>query len=83
MGSVSENISEGTVTVQDDFDLVCFDLVSNPSTHGAFVSPKGRAFGVSEDPNVFQFKEEEKSSSSSVRAAKIKEPIDYRPKFYF
>ena len=43
MGSVSENISEGTVTVQDDFDLVCFDLVSNPSTHGAFVSPKGRA----------------------------------------
>ena len=43
MGSVSENIHEGTVTVQDDFDLVCFDLVSNPSTHGAFVSQKGRA----------------------------------------
>ena len=43
MGSVSENIHEGTVTVQDDFDLVCFDLVSNPSTHGGFVSPKGRA----------------------------------------
>ena len=43
MGSVSENISEGTVTVQDDFDLVCFDLVSNPSTHGAFMKPAGRA----------------------------------------
>jgi len=41
MGSVSENMNEGTVEVQDDYDLLCFDFVSTPSTHGAFLSPKG------------------------------------------
>ena len=39
MGSVEENISEGTVEVQDDFELLCWDFVSTPSTHGAFMSP--------------------------------------------
>ena len=41
MGSVSENMNEGTVEVQDDYDLLCFDFVSTPSTQGAFLSPKG------------------------------------------
>ena len=41
MGSVKENVSEGTVEVQDDFELLCFDFVSTPSTHGAFMSPMG------------------------------------------
>jgi len=43
MGSVSENLAEGTVEVQDDFELLCWDFVSTPSTHGAFMTPKGRA----------------------------------------
>ena len=43
MGSVSDNLSEGTVEVQDDFELLCWDFVSTPSTHGAFMTPKGRA----------------------------------------
>ena len=30
---------DGTVEVQDDFELIAFDFVSNPSTHGAFLSP--------------------------------------------
>jgi hypothetical protein len=38
MGSV-KNIGEGKVEVQDDFEIVCWDLVSNPSTQGAFMSP--------------------------------------------
>ncbi len=43
LGSVEE-ISEGedgepTVKVQPDFELIAFDFVSNPSTHGAFLSP--------------------------------------------
>lgn len=38
MGSVRE-LGEGTVEVQEDFDLICFDFVSNPSTHGAFLRP--------------------------------------------
>ena len=44
MGSVEENLSEdgeSTVTVQDDFELLCWDFVSTPSTHGAYVSPVG------------------------------------------
>jgi len=42
MGSVEENINEGTVEVQDDFELLCWDFVSTPSTHGAFMKPKNR-----------------------------------------
>lgn len=38
MGSV-KNLGEGKVEVQDDFEIVCWDLVSNPSTQGAFMSP--------------------------------------------
>ena len=40
-----EEINEGddgenpTVKVKDDFELIAFDFVSNPSTHGAFLSP--------------------------------------------
>lgn len=37
MGSVKK-ISENTVVVGDDFDLIAFDFVSNPSTQGAFMS---------------------------------------------
>ena len=40
MGSVEENLNEGTLEVQDDFELVCWDFVSNPSTHGAYVTPQ-------------------------------------------
>ena len=44
LGSVEE-LSEGdgdenpTVKVKDDFELIAFDFVSNPSTHGAFMYP--------------------------------------------
>jgi hypothetical protein len=37
MGSVKEG-SNG-LEVQEDFNLIAFDFVSNPSTHGAFLSP--------------------------------------------
>ena len=37
MGSVEENLREGTVEVQDDYDLLCWDFVSNPSTNGAYM----------------------------------------------
>ena len=39
MVSVEENMSEQSVTVQVDFELLCWDFVSTPSTHGAFMSP--------------------------------------------
>jgi len=39
LGSVKESSDNGTVTVDADFDLICWDFVSNPSTHGAFMRP--------------------------------------------
>ena len=41
LGSVKEVMREGnsTLEVQPDFELIAFDFVSNPSTHGAFLSP--------------------------------------------
>ena len=37
VGSV-KTLGEGTVQVDDDYSLICFDIVSNPSTDGAFLS---------------------------------------------
>ena len=39
MGSVKEASNGKSVNVEDDFDLICWDFVSNPSTHGAFMRP--------------------------------------------
>ena len=37
LGSVKE-LGEDVVQVEDDFNLICFDVVSNPSTQGAFIN---------------------------------------------
>jgi len=47
MGSLKQ-IDEMTSEVQTDFKLVCWDFVSNPSTHGAFLSP------VTPVPNMYE-----------------------------
>ena len=42
MGSVetvNEDNGDQSQEVQDDFELIAFDFVSNPSTHGAFLHP--------------------------------------------
>ena len=39
MGSVRQIKEDGTVAVEGDFDLICWDFVSNPSTYGAFLKP--------------------------------------------
>ena len=44
MGSV-QPLGEGTVEVQDDFELLCWDFVSTPSTQGAFMTPTGLSEG--------------------------------------
>ena len=38
LGSVKESM--GNTVVQEDFELICFDMVSEPSTPNAFVYPK-------------------------------------------
>ena len=37
-----KKISENSAVVGDDFELIAFDFVSNPSTQGAFMSPTGQ-----------------------------------------
>lgn len=39
LGSVQESM--GKTVVQEDFQLICFDIVSEPSTPDAYVYPKG------------------------------------------
>jgi hypothetical protein len=41
MGTVKKDMHEGADVVQDDFELIAFDFVSNPSTRGAFMFPAG------------------------------------------
>ena len=48
LGSVRE--SQGKVIVEDDFQLICFDMVSEPSTHGAFMEPR---LHEGKEPNIF------------------------------
>ena len=55
MGSVKDNMSEGTVEVQDDFELLCWDFVSTPSTQGAFMTPKGRALQEGVETSTYQY----------------------------
>ena len=52
LGSVDQ-IDESTVAVGDDFELICWDFVSNPSTHGAFMQPQR----VNESVNKIQVSE--------------------------
>jgi len=50
MGSVKEVMSEDgssrLLQVQPDFELIAFDFVSNPSTHGAFLNPVNESAGA-------------------------------------
>ena len=48
MGSVSE--SQGSTVVEDDFQLICFDFVSEPSTPNAFMMREAKEFGST---NIF------------------------------
>ena len=58
MGSVKQ-IGEDTVAVENDFDLICWDFVSNPSTHGAFMSPTNEGVineSVNKKTNTYKYK---------------------------
>ena len=50
MGTTRE--SEGKTMVNDDFELVAFDFVSNPSTRGAFLEPVNLNESVSHETKV-------------------------------
>ena len=60
MGTVKKDIREGFDVVQDDFELIAFDFVSNPSTRGAFMFPSGNINeGVVKNPITNQWEHAE------------------------
>jgi hypothetical protein len=55
LGSVKELRSEGVVEVQEDFELICWDFVSNPSTHGAFMRPTSMNESVNKNTQLNKY----------------------------
>jgi hypothetical protein len=51
LGSVTES-EGGTTMVQEDFQLICFDFVSEPSTTGAFMGIRESKI-INKEPNIF------------------------------
>jgi len=50
LGSVRESM-DGSVMVEDDFQLICFDFVSEPSTPNAYMNlQEGKQY---DEPNIF------------------------------
>ena len=52
LGSVTNAEGSGTTMVQEDFQLICFDFVSEPSTNGAFMGLKENKLATKQ-PNIF------------------------------
>jgi len=63
LGTVKE--SQGITMVEDDFQLICFDIVSEPSTPGAYLSPKtGPSVSTPQmDPGIGVYLNEGKKSN--------------------
>ena len=55
LGSVETIGESGAQEVQPDFELIAFDFVSNPSTHGAFLSPMNESVDLS---NAYEQRED-------------------------
>jgi hypothetical protein len=56
--------------VQDDFELICFDLVSSPSTPGAYL------YLNKEDRGTYEEKLEENNNSVDVLGSNIDKSVD-------
>lgn len=54
LGSVKELYKESAVEVQDDFELICWDFVSNPSTNGAFMRPMNESVTKNKEFNQYK-----------------------------
>lgn len=65
LGTVNER--NGETIVEDDFQLICFDMVSEPSTPNAFLSPeRGAGISVSMPGAIQNYMAESKTSNKKV-----------------
>jgi hypothetical protein len=53
LGSVKPIDEQGHVQVGDDFNLLCFDFVSSPSTQGAYLKPINEGIGQKNEINKY------------------------------
>jgi len=53
LGSVTEE--KGTTIVEDDFQLICFDMVSEPSTPDAYLATSHGQSQVSISPSIHNY----------------------------
>jgi len=60
LGSVKEE--KGVSMVDDDFQLICFDMVSEPSTPGAYMGPAKSPFNVKMDSAIGVYLNESKNN---------------------
>lgn len=56
LGSVNEGM-DGVITVNEDFQLICFDIVSEPSTPNAFVYPDDKRMDLGSSTFKIKMKE--------------------------
>jgi len=65
LGSVNQK--NGETIVEDDFQLICFDMVSEPSTPGAYLSPGNTAATtINLSPKIHNYIAESKNSNEKV-----------------
>jgi hypothetical protein len=62
LGSVSE--ANGVTMVEDDFQLICFDIVSEPSTPGAYMKPQKSMSSPPMDSEIGVYLNENKEKSN-------------------
>lgn len=65
LGSVNEGL-DGVSTVNEDFQLICFDIVSEPSTPNAFVYPDKERQGFSSDSFKVRMKENKENQIDNL-----------------
>ena len=51
LGSVKNLDEKGTVEVQDDYEILCWDAVSAPSTAGAYIAPINESITTKKEGN--------------------------------
>ena len=60
LGSVKQE--KGKTIVEDDFQLICFDMVSEPSTPGAYLSPSKGNTSIEMDSSINLYLNESKTN---------------------
>jgi len=64
LGSVRESM--GNVTVEEDFQLICFDIVAEPSTPDAYVYPKNNNSALNRGAMKFKISENKENQIDNL-----------------